>query len=932
MSSTDPRRNRHSSAIDISFPGPDTAFRYRFDDTEFDEAKLELTVAGRKVALEPRPIQVLVELLRRVDEVVTRDELLDSVWAGRPTVDNVLANAVSKLKRALGPQAGARLVNLPRTGYRLKGPIERVAVGDFPHLGDPGLMAGQPVPHHPNFVLVQPLGRHGKGNVWLARHAKLPGQQRVFKFASDGTGLRRLKREFTIQRLMKAELGSTVPIVAILDHNFDQAPFCLEFEYAGPDLLEWSQGPAGLATMPLDERLRIFCVFLSALVAAHGMAVIHKDLKPANVLMAQVDGQWTPVIADFGNSQLLDPERVRRLGLTLAGTTVDAMTPDDGLAGTALYLAPELLAGHAPNAQSDIYAAGVMLYQLMAGDLRRPLTTGWERDVDDEFVRADIAAATDGDPATRLRAAAELLDRLQRLDDRRAAQRQKLLVEQRAAEAERRAARVRARRPWVIAAGVAMALGLSASLWTQVQLQAALASADAQTARATAITEFLHRDVLQTPNVQFTNLLRPRTLLEVLRTASAATSQRFANDPLAEAATRRRLADTFMRMASLIDARRELDRAHSLLQARVPANDPELLMVGYLRARLMAWAGQTAVSRQILTESEAALGPQVKLAGEVAYYAARARFELMFAEERFEEALPLGHLLVAAADHAYPDTAHLRADAKTRLAETHFRLGQAVAADALIGELAGAPYFAPELRTAFKVRQLLAPANRAVAVGDYATALPLLHSARQLVLSDPRPIRFTLAFVELDLGQTWHGLGDLKASEQALQSARQLFDEVVGDDHQYVRFTDLCLGFVRLDQGRQKEAAQRFQAADQWQQKQGRQVWLPWTNLGRAAILIRDGRSAEALPLLASIQTQHLRNLQLAPTWDHRVRAERALALMRNGQAEEGRREMAAAAHALRGTSASAWLVDHYAALAAHTTTGSGSSRIPNRP
>lgn len=929
MSSTDPRRNRHSSAIDISFPGPDTAFRYRFDDTEFDEAKLELTVAGRKVALEPRPIQVLVELLRRVDEVVTRDELLDSVWAGRPTVDNVLANAVSKLKRALGPQAGARLVNLPRTGYRLKGPIERVAVGDFPHLGDPGLMAGQPVPHHPNFVLVQPLGRHGKGNVWLARHAKLPGQQRVFKFASDGTGLRRLKREFTIQRLMKAELGSTVPIVAILDHNFDQAPFCLEFEYAGPDLLEWSQGPAGLATMPLDERLRIFCVFLSALVAAHGMAVIHKDLKPANVLMAQVDGQWTPVIADFGNSQLLDPERVRRLGLTLAGTTVDAMTPDDGLAGTALYLAPELLAGHAPNAQSDIYAAGVMLYQLMAGDLRRPLTTGWERDVDDEFVLADIAAATDGDPATRLRAAAELLDRLQRLDDRRAAQRQKLLVEQRAAEAERRAARVRARRPWVIAAGVAMAVGLSVSLWTQHRLRAALSAADEQRARAAAIAEFLHRDVLQTPDYVFLSSARPLSLLQILRSASRAAESRFADDALTEAATRRRLADTFLRLASLIDARKELDRAQLLLEPRVPANHPDLMMVRYMRVRLHTWAGRFAEARELLAKTDATdPGRPAMAPDETAYYAARARFELLFAERNFQEALPLALELVSMADAIYAGTPHLRDEVRVRLAQTQFRIGQNDAAVTLLAQLQGGRYAADALMTEFKVNQLGVGWETAMQRSDSASALLLLRQARSMLVSQSRPNMFYLGFIDRNLSAALHAEGDLRGSETASRSSQQAFEQVLGEDHQYTRFAQLWMGFVLLDQGRTDEATRSFASFRTWVQEQRTQGWLPFINFGEACLFIRRGRGTEALPLLASIQPSDLRHLTLSPAWHQRLQAERGLALMLTGRSAEGRREVEAATAALRTLASSTWLADHYQDLMrANPTAATVSSR-----
>ena len=104
-------------------------YRYRFDAVEFDETRFELVVGGLPVELEHKPLQVLGELLRHVGEVVTRQELLERVWAGRPTVDNVLPNAVAKLRKALGPAQAERIVTLPRLGYRLNGPVERSASG-----------------------------------------------------------------------------------------------------------------------------------------------------------------------------------------------------------------------------------------------------------------------------------------------------------------------------------------------------------------------------------------------------------------------------------------------------------------------------------------------------------------------------------------------------------------------------------------------------------------------------------------------------------------------------------------------------------------------------------------------------------------------------------------------------------------------------------
>ena len=84
-----------------------------------------------------------------------------------------------------------------------------------------------------------------------------------------------------------------------------------------------------------------------------------------------------------------------------------------------MYLAPEVLAGQSPSAAADVYALGVMLYQLMVGDFRKPLAPGWEAEIKDPLLREDIADAACGDPAKRLNSAADLVERLLTLDERR---------------------------------------------------------------------------------------------------------------------------------------------------------------------------------------------------------------------------------------------------------------------------------------------------------------------------------------------------------------------------------------------------------------------------------------------------------------------------------------------------------------------------------
>src|SRR5215470_9365146 len=146
-------------------------FRYRFGTAEFDEARFELRVSGLPVEIQRKPLEILSCLLSHAGEVVTKDELLEGVWEGRPTVENVIANAITKLRGALGAENAERIVTQPRVGYRFAGPFERVAVGRG-GVSRLELAAGMPVPGRPHYTLESMIGRSVASEVWLARHAK----------------------------------------------------------------------------------------------------------------------------------------------------------------------------------------------------------------------------------------------------------------------------------------------------------------------------------------------------------------------------------------------------------------------------------------------------------------------------------------------------------------------------------------------------------------------------------------------------------------------------------------------------------------------------------------------------------------------------------------------------------------------------------------
>ncbi|MCP3962227.1 MAG: protein kinase [bacterium] len=349
--------------------------------------------------------------------------------------------------------------------------------------------AGAPLPERPHWVMREKLGEGGFGEVWLAGHDKTD-ERRVFKFCYEAQSLKALEREVTFFRLMKEALGDRDDIVRILDWNFARAPFYLESEYtAGGDLIEWAASEGGLAAVPLETRLELVAQVARALGAAHSVGILHKDVKPGNVLITTgPDGAPRARLTDFGVGLVADRSLLPEIGVTLLGLTED---DDYTSAGTHLYLAPEILEGRLPTVQADLYALGVMLYQMVVGDFSRALARGWQRDVDDEILREDIACFVDGSPERRPAGAGEIAERLQRLDARRAEREAEKRARREAEEARRAVERGRRRRR-ALATAVAALVVFGAAMAYQVrQTRLEARRAEHEAAAARQVSAFL---------------------------------------------------------------------------------------------------------------------------------------------------------------------------------------------------------------------------------------------------------------------------------------------------------------------------------------------------------------------------------------------------------------------------------------------------------
>jgi DNA-binding winged helix-turn-helix (wHTH) protein/serine/threonine protein kinase len=681
---------------------------WRFADCEFDEWGRVLRVKGRAVDIESKPLDILLQLLLHAGEVVTKEELLESVWPDVIVVDASLATAVSKLRKALGDEEHPVIVTVARVGYRLAVPVycKTVAAAAGPDLG---FKAGDSVPGRDQWRLTRPMDVSGSSEVWLAENPKTR-EQRVFKFAADGVRLKGLKREITVSRFLRESLGDRPEFVRVLEWNFETSPFFLESEYAGPNLAEWAVAQGGLTQIPLNVRLRLLTDIAQAVAAAHGIGVLHKDLKPANILVVPgvaMGGAsaWQIKIADFGSASLFDPSRLHALGITNLGfTQTVALENSSGsppgssgssaaaLTGTLMYLPPEVLAGQSPSASADVYALGVILYQLLIGDFRKPLAPGWEAGIQDPLLREDIADAACGDPARRLGSAADLAERLLTLEARRIRRNELETAKQRAQIAERKLAAARARRPWVALAVIALAVGLGFSLTLYRRAARERDNANRQTAIASSVSRFLSDDLLGRGN-PFSSGKSSETLMEAIQQASPSIDRQFKDEPMVAARLHQTIARALDNRTDYPDARLEYDRAARLFQQVDGELSQDAIVIQLQRVTLEARAyqsGSLPLAKSILEQQKALIARLSDPRPDLPVWLASAEGMIALVENNAKSAAENFQAAVEKADVLPEFDESARLTFKQRLAFSYIRLGEGAKAEQLFRELIAA--------------------------------------------------------------------------------------------------------------------------------------------------------------------------------------------------------------------------------------------------
>ena len=206
---------------------------------------------------------------------------------------------------------------------------------------------GQPIGSR--YELETQLGRGAFGSVWRGR-VRDSGEAVAIKvlleeLANDADVVTRFLRERNAMVAMRHR-----SLVSVRDLVVEGDLLALVMQLVeGPDLRAYLRGRG---TLDATESALLVADVAEALAVAHAAKIIHRDVKPANVLLQPEDGGYRPLLTDFGIARLADAPSVTRTSQVV---------------GTPYYLAPEVISGQQPTPAVDVYASGIMFYELMTG-------------------------------------------------------------------------------------------------------------------------------------------------------------------------------------------------------------------------------------------------------------------------------------------------------------------------------------------------------------------------------------------------------------------------------------------------------------------------------------------------------------------------------------------------------------------------------------
>jgi eukaryotic-like serine/threonine-protein kinase len=739
--------------------------------------------------------------------------------------------------------------------------------------------------------IVEHIADGGMGAVYRARRADGAFEQvAALKLLSPALLGEQGRRRLEVERQILAGLNHP-HIARLLDggSSAEGVPY-LVMEYVDGVPIDDYCNTQGLDT---PARLRLFLRVCEAVDYAHRNLVVHRDLKPSNLLVT-ADG--TPKLLDFGISKLLD-------------AADPALTAADQRLFTPAHASPEQVSGGPITTATDVYALGVLLYELLAGSLPFAAAGRTSAQIAQDILqtepaRPSVSVARTADSSERLAAARRRGDgltaeRLRReldgdLDNivlmalrkepvRRYASVQALAEDVRAMLEHRpvkaradtltyRTAKFLKRRRWaVIAASAATVAVLGQSVYYVQRLQAERDAAELARSRAEQVAAFL-QDLLQGAD-RFATAGKKVELRDILDRGAERIRAQLADQPLEQARLLETIAQSYNGLGLYEAQLRMAQRVHELRLTVLGPTDADTLAslrgVGVAVSNVGDHKKGADILESALTQQRVHLAPN---SPEIAV----TLHELGNAKRA------LGFPAAALADQ--------RAALEILSAQLHFRANTRYL-PAVMNQIGNALDGMDERRAAIEAyREALAlyeqygqadhPAVGAVLhniglsldrMGQPAEALPYLERAvahTRRVLGEDNPEFETQAGT---LGQTYASLGRFDEAEKYVRLALEKAEKLYGTEHQFYAYNLSNLATVLQLEGRHADALQVLNEATRIYRGAFGDYhrFLAAAETKLASAMIEVGKPAEAAALTADL----LKRMQTDPEHERRLEA-----------------------------------------------------------
>jgi serine/threonine protein kinase len=570
---------------------------------------------------------VFTEALERTDPA-ERAAYLDRACARRPAIRERVERLLKAHDRAGG------FLQVPATDVH--------AIG--------GATADQPEPTQSleilgsrigPYKLLQKIGEGGMGVVYMAEQERPVHRKVALKIIKPGMDSSQVIARFEAERQALA-LMDHPNIAKVLDAGTTDTgrPYFVMDLVKGIPITEYCDE----GRLTPRERLALFVAVCQAIQHAHQKGIIHRDIKPSNVMVTLHDGQPAPKIIDFGVAKAIDQRLTERTLFTQFGAII----------GTPEYMSPEQadLSGLDVDTRSDIYSLGVLLYELLTGTT--PLERRRLRDAGYAEIIRRIKEEEPPKPSTRVSHSGDRLASLAALRRTDPARLTKLLrgeldwivMRALAKERTRRYETANAlacdiqrylagdaveagpptasyklgrfaqkHRAALVTAGAFMVLLLASSVgstYLAIRATRAERAARDQAAIAEAVNDFLQQDLLGQADddnqamlgVQPDPDVKVRTLLD---RASDHVPTKFGGKPLAEAAIRRAVGNSYWAVGDLTKAEQNLEHSLEIYRRELGDEHPDTLNTMSSLGNILQYRAPGARGWMLLTDALAGL-------------------------------------------------------------------------------------------------------------------------------------------------------------------------------------------------------------------------------------------------------------------------------------------------------------------------------------